>query len=183
MMPSREAIMPLLVATIPTPIGPLEVVTKGGILCGITFEGHGASTRAWMERRFGEIAIEQLDSLDEVTDRITAYFAGDVRAVASLPVDTGGTDFQRSVWDELRRIEPGTTISYGEMARRISRPKACQAVGMAAGRNPIPIVIPCHRVIAADGTLGGFGGGLDRKEWLLAHEKGGVSSRSGARKP
>ncbi len=164
--------MPLHVATLQTPIGPLEVVTKGGILCGITFEGHGASTRAWMEKRFGEIAIEQDDSLGEVTDRIAAYFAGDVRAIDSLPVDTGGTDFQRLVWETLRTIKPGTTASYGEVAKMISREKAARSVGMAAGRNPIPVVIPCHRVVASDGTLGGFGGGLERKKWLLSHEQG-----------
>lgn len=164
--------MPLSVATLQTPIGPIEVVTKGGVLCGITFEGHGALTRAWMEKRFGEIAIEQYDSLGEVTDRITAYFAGDIRAVEPLPVDTGGTTFQRLVWEALRKIKPGTTASYGDVAKTVSSPKAFQAVGMAAGRNPIPIVIPCHRVIATDGTLGGFGGGLERKRWLLSHEKG-----------
>jgi len=164
--------MPLFVATLQTPIGPIEIVTKGGILCGITFEGHGASTRAWMEKRFGEIAIEQHDSLGEVTDRITAYFAGDVSAVEPLPADTGGTTFQRLVWEALRKIKPGTTVSYGEMAKMIGRENAARAVGMAAGRNPIPIVIPCHRVIASDGTLGGFGGGLERKKWLLSHEQG-----------
>ena len=164
--------MPLLVATLPTPIGPLEVVTKGGVLCGITFDGHGASTRAWMERRFGEIAIEQHDSLGEVTDRIAAYFAGDVRAIDLLPVDTGGTTFQSRVWEALRKIEPGTTTSYGEVARTIWQEKAARAVGMAVGRNPVPIVVPCHRVIAADGKLGGFSGGIDRKRWLLAHEQG-----------
>jgi len=164
--------MPLFVATLQTPIGPIEVVTKGLILCGITFEGHGASTRAWMEKRFGEIAIEQHDSLGEVTDRITAYFAGDIRAVESLPVDTGGTTFQLLVWEALRKIKPGTTASYTEVAKTIGRENAARPVGMATGRNPIPIVIPCHRVIASDGTLGGSGGGLERKKWLLSHEKG-----------
>jgi methylated-DNA-[protein]-cysteine S-methyltransferase len=164
--------MPLLVATLQTPIGPIEVVTKGGILCGITFEGHGASTRAWMEKRFGEIGIEQHASLGEVTDRIAAYFAGDVAAVEALPVDTGGTTFQTRVWEALRKITPGTTASYGEVAKMIWREKAARPVGMATGRNPIPIVIPCHRVVASDGTLGGFGGGIQRKRWLLAHEQG-----------
>jgi methylated-DNA-[protein]-cysteine S-methyltransferase len=164
--------MPLLVATLPTPIGPLEVVTKGGILCGVTFEGHGAATRASMERRFGEIAIERHDSLDGVTDRIAAYFAGDVHAVDDLPVDTGGTTFQRRVWDALRRIPAGTTVSYGEVARTIWHPTAYRGVGMAAGANPVPIVVPCHRVVAADGSLGGFGGGIARKKWLLAFEQG-----------
>ena len=171
--------MPLLVATVSTPIGPLEVVTKGGILCGITFEGRGASTRAWMERRFGEMAIEQHDSLGEVTDRISAYFAGDVGAVDALPVDTGGTTFQRRIWEALRTIPPGKTISYGELASKIWRPSACRAVGTAAGRNPIPIVLPCHRVISVDGKIGGYAGGLDRKRWLLSHEQGQTDMGSG----
>jgi methylated-DNA-[protein]-cysteine S-methyltransferase len=164
--------MPLLVATLQTPIGPLEVVTKGGVLCGVTFEGLGSSTRAWMEKRFGEIGIELHDSLGDVTERITAYFAGDVRALEALPVDTGGTTFQIRVWEALRKIPAGTTTSYGEVAKSIWQEKAARAVGMAVGRNPIPIVIPCHRVIAADGKLGGFSGGIDRKQWLLAHEQG-----------
>ncbi len=164
--------MPLLVATLQTPIGPLEVVTKGGVLCGITFEGRGASTRAWMEKRFGEIGIEVHDSLGEVTERIAAYFAGDVRAIDALPVDTGGTTFQCRVWEALRKIQPGTTATYGDVAKMIWREKSARPVGMATGRNPIPIVIPCHRVVAADGTLGGYSGGIERKKWLLSHEQG-----------
>src|SRR5215831_1034053 len=100
-----------------------------------------------------------------------AYFDGDLVAVASLPTATNGTNFQRAVWDALRHIAPGETISYGMLANRIGRPSAMRAVGLATGANPIAIVVPCHRVIGANGTLTGYGGGLERKRWLLAHER------------
>jgi methylated-DNA-[protein]-cysteine S-methyltransferase len=85
-----------------------------------------------------------------------------------------GTDFQRAVWKALCTVPCGQTLSYGALARRIGRPKAVRAVGLANGANPIGIVVPCHRVIGADGTLTGYGGGLDRKRWLLAHERAGI---------
>ena len=99
-----------------------------------------------------------------------AYFAGDLAVIDTLKVDTGGTDFQRAVWRQLRRIPCGKTISYAELARRIGKPKAVRAVGLANGSNPISIVVPCHRVIGTDGSLTGYGGGLHRKQWLLEHE-------------
>jgi len=102
--------------------------------------------------------------------RLAAYFDGDLGALAELPVLTDGTPFQRRVWDELRRIPVGQTISYAELARRIGKPKAMRAVGAANGKNPVAIVVPCHRVVAANGTLWGYGGGLPRKAWLLKHE-------------
>ena len=101
---------------------------------------------------------------------VAAYFAGDVRAIERLPVETGGTPFQRAVWAALRDIPCGTTVSYGEIARRIGRPKAVRAVGMANNANPVGVIVPCHRVIGAGGDLTGYGGGLDRKRWLLDHE-------------
>ena len=101
---------------------------------------------------------------------LTAYFAGEIGALDTLSVATGGTDFQRCVWAALRTIPTGETVSYGELARRIGNPKAVRAVGMANGANPIGIVVPCHRVIGSDGGLGGYGGGVERKAWLLKHE-------------
>jgi O-6-methylguanine DNA methyltransferase len=100
---------------------------------------------------------------------LAAYFRGTLLQF-ELPLRMPGTPFQQKVWEELRAIPYGETISYMELARRIGHPGASRAVGSANGRNPISIVVPCHRVIAADGTLGGYGGGLDRKEWLLQHE-------------
>jgi methylated-DNA-[protein]-cysteine S-methyltransferase len=100
-----------------------------------------------------------------------AYFAGNLTAIDDLPVATGGTDFQRQVWRALRQIPCGETISYGELARRIDRPAAVRAVGLANGSNPISVVVPCHRVIGSDGSLTGYGGGIERKRWLLTHEQ------------
>jgi methylated-DNA-[protein]-cysteine S-methyltransferase len=102
---------------------------------------------------------------------LEAYFAGDLAAIESLRTQTRGTDFQRQVWSALRDIPVGTTVSYGQLAARIGRPAAVRAVGAANGANPIPVIVPCHRVIGADASLTGFGGGLERKRWLLAHER------------
>jgi methylated-DNA-[protein]-cysteine S-methyltransferase len=107
--------------------------------------------------------------LDEVQRQLRAYFAGE-REAFDMPVAPIGTAWQRRVWDELARIPYGQTISYAELARRAENPSAIRAAGAANGRNPISIVIPCHRVIGADGTLTGYSGGLDAKRWLLAHE-------------
>jgi len=101
---------------------------------------------------------------------LDGYFAGDLTAIDAIPIATAGTPFQREVWAALRQIRPGTTLSYSALARQLGRPKSARAVGLANGANPIAIVVPCHRVIGADASLSGYGGGLDRKRWLLAHE-------------
>jgi methylated-DNA-[protein]-cysteine S-methyltransferase len=106
---------------------------------------------------------------DHVREQLDAYFAGELEAF-DVPMALHGTDFQKRVWDELTRIPFGETISYSELARRLGDLKLVRAVGTANGRNPISIIIPCHRVIGADGSLVGYGGGLERKEWLLEHE-------------
>lgn len=105
-----------------------------------------------------------------VTSALRAYFGGQLEALDGLLVAGEGTDFQRRVWAALREIPAGTTQSYGDLARRIGSPAAVRAVGAANGRNPIGVVVPCHRVIGADGTLTGYAGGLERKRWLLGHE-------------
>jgi methylated-DNA-[protein]-cysteine S-methyltransferase len=105
----------------------------------------------------------------EAIDQLSAYFEGE-REAFDLPIALEGTDFQKGVWEALRKLPFGERISYGELARRIGRPSASRAVGMANGRNRIGIIIPCHRVIATGGSLGGYGGGLGRKQWLLEHE-------------
>jgi methylated-DNA-[protein]-cysteine S-methyltransferase len=111
-------------------------------------------------------------SVSAAIDQIGDYFRGD-RKVFSLPLDPAGTDFQRRVWLALADIPYGTTESYGELADRIGNPKACRAVGLANGRNPIPLILPCHRVIGANGSLTGYGGGLPLKKRLLDHEQTG----------
>jgi len=119
---------------------------------------HGASIRLVPGRAGG------------IRDRLDSYFAGDLCSIDSIPVRTGGTPFQNKVWTALRTIPPGATLTYSRLARKIRRPTAVRAVGHANGANPISIVVPCHRLIGADGTLTGYGGGLHRKQWLLAHE-------------
>jgi methylated-DNA-[protein]-cysteine S-methyltransferase len=103
---------------------------------------------------------------------LLAYFDGDLDAIAPLPTATNGTAFQHAVWSALRSIPSGRTVSYGTIATQIGQPKAVRAVGLANGANPIAIVVPCHRVIGANASLTGYGGGLHRKRWLLAHERG-----------
>jgi methylated-DNA-[protein]-cysteine S-methyltransferase len=107
--------------------------------------------------------------LEDAARQLRAYFAGELRRF-ELPLDLVGTPFQVQAWRALADVPYGATVSYGEQARRLGRPAAARAVGAANGRNPVPIVLPCHRIVGADRALVGFGGGLDRKAWLLAHE-------------
>lgn len=106
----------------------------------------------------------------ELREPLERYFAGEIRAIDSIPTRTAGTEFQRSVWAALRTIPAGKTWSYGDLAVRIGRPKAVRAVGLANGSNPVGLVVPCHRVIGSNGSLTGYGGGIERKRWLLRHE-------------
>jgi methylated-DNA-[protein]-cysteine S-methyltransferase len=105
-----------------------------------------------------------------ILEALHAYLEGKLDAIDAIPVETGGTPFQRAVWEELRRIPAGTTLSYRELALRIGRPKAVRAVGHANGANPVGVVVPCHRLVGSDGSLTGYGGGLHRKRWLIDHE-------------
>jgi methylated-DNA-[protein]-cysteine S-methyltransferase len=118
-----------------------------------------------------EGAVRDGDPLREARRQLEEYFAGERREF-SLTLEPAGTDFQRRVWQALRGIPYGATMSYGELARRIGNPRAVRAVGLANGANPISIIVPCHRVIGADGSLTGYGGGLERKRFLLALERG-----------
>jgi methylated-DNA-[protein]-cysteine S-methyltransferase len=151
-------------ATIESPLGPLLLASDNGGLREIRFPNGKQSAKAKTEWQ------ENSTQLKEVTRQLRAYFAGDLETF-DLPLAPEGTPFQQQVWGELCKIPYGETISYGELARRIGNPNACRAVGLANGSNPIPIVIPCHRVIGANGKLTGYGGGLPIKEKLLALEK------------
>ena len=104
------------------------------------------------------------------SSKVRAYLDGDLAALDEIPVETGGTPFQRQVWQALREVGPGTTSTYGELARRLGRPTAARAVGAANGRNPVALVVPCHRIVGANGALTGYAGGVERKRWLLKHE-------------
>ena len=150
-----------LTATMPldTPIGQIVLEADGDVLIGLRLPNDAGRGRR----------DEETPVLKEAATQLEEYFAGE-RTDFDLRTELDGTPFQREVWAALTRIPYGETISYGELARRVGRPKGPRAVGQANGRNPIAIIVPCHRVIGADGSLTGFGGGLDRKEWLLSHE-------------
>jgi methylated-DNA-[protein]-cysteine S-methyltransferase len=120
--------------------------------------------------RYGGARLRPVHDPSGVSSRIKAYLAGDLGAVDDIVVELGGTPFQRDVWTALRRVPAGTTVTYAQLAQSIGRPGASRAVGAANGRNPVSIVIPCHRMIGTDGSLTGYGGGLPRKRWLLGHE-------------
>ena len=163
-----------------TPIGRLLLVARGNTLVVLAFEDGEEAALRWLGRRFGEIEMKNDADPAGAVSALRAYFAGDLAALDRVKVDTGGTPFQRAVWSELRRIPAGTTISYADLAARVGRPTAVRAVGAANGSNPVAVILPCHRVIAADGTLCGYGGGLDRKRWLLAHEGAPAAPASGS---
>jgi methylated-DNA-[protein]-cysteine S-methyltransferase len=150
--------------TMESPVGTLTLTAVDGRLTGLHMDGqrHAPTSSEDWER--------DDDGLAAVVDQLEAYFAGS-RETFDVPLDLQGTDFQRRVWAGLLEIPYGETMSYGELARRVARPGASRAVGLANGRNRVAIIVPCHRVIGADGTLTGYGGGLDRKVWLLDHER------------
>jgi len=159
-------------AIVPTPIGRLLLVADADALLRIDFDG------SWSYARIGPDWREGSPLLALAAAQLGEYFAG-ARREFELPLAPKGTAFQRRVWDELTRIPHGTAISYATLAQRIGSPRAVRAVGAANGRNPIPVVVPCHRVVGADGTLTGFGGGLPLKRWLLAHEGADLTVRQG----
>jgi methylated-DNA-[protein]-cysteine S-methyltransferase len=118
----------------------------------------------------GKFTLVRADTPERVKTPILKYLAGELHAIDDIPTATGGTPFQRQIWAALRGIPAGETMSYGELAARLGRPRAVRAVGLANGANPIGVVVPCHRVVGADRSLTGYGGGLSRKRWLLEHE-------------
>lgn len=153
-----------------SPVGQLLIAASDDGLTHLLFErasGGYAFDPAW--RAVDGVNGRASQWLAAARAQLTEYFDG-ARRSFDLPLAAAGTPFQRRVWSALRDIDYGTTISYGELARRIENPRAVRAVGLANGRNPISIIVPCHRVIGANGTLTGYGGGLDRKRWLLSHE-------------
>lgn len=155
-----------------TPIGTaLLVVDVAGRLRAFDWGDHEDRMLRLMRRHYGASAvIETGRAPGDVREAIEAYFAGDIGAIDAVACETAGTEFQRRVWAGLRTIPAGQTLSYGALAARIGAPKAMRAVGLANGANPIGLVVPCHRVIGANGTLTGYGGGMERKRWLLEHE-------------
>jgi methylated-DNA-[protein]-cysteine S-methyltransferase len=165
--------MNLDIVTVPTPIGPLTLIAHGEALVGLEFSDHldrvGALYRR-LERGLGAFELCETRNPAGAATRLDEYFGGDLAALDRQPVELHGTPFQRAVWNALREIPVGRTWSYGALAAHVGARNAQRAVGAANGSNPVALFVPCHRVIAANGTLHGYGGGLDRKQWLLAHE-------------
>ena len=167
-------VLQLFMDRMDSPIGELLIVAdEAGKMRVLDWGNYEERMQGLLERYYGKgrFRLEATRNPAGLRDLMARYFAGEVDAIDEIRVETAGTEFQRNVWSELRNIPCGTTISYGTLAERISRPKAMRAVGLANGSNPIGIVVPCHRVIGANGTLTGYGGGLERKRWLLDHER------------
>lgn len=154
-----------------TPIGTALLVTDAdGVLCALDWDDHEQRMRELLRLQHGAVALKEAPAPGEMRAALSAYFAGDLSSLSSVKWRIAGTPFQRKVWTALAGIPPGTTVSYGALAARLNVVKAVRAVGHANGANPISVVIPCHRLVGADGSLVKYGGGLQRKRWLLAHE-------------
>jgi methylated-DNA-[protein]-cysteine S-methyltransferase len=139
-------------------------------LVALDFESSIEPVVARSRRRYGLVEVTKGNGAGRFRDRLKAYFEGDLSALAEIAAEPKGTTFQREVWTALQRIPVGSTVCYSDIAASIGRPAAVRAVGLANARNPIAVVIPCHRVVGRDGSLTGYAGGLDRKRWLLQHE-------------
>lgn len=162
-----------------TPIGAALIVSDSeGRLRALDWEDYEARMLRLLHLHYGNgVNLESGRGPVKVIRALEAYFAGELESIAEIECRSEGTPFQQSVWAALREIPAGKTLSYGELAVWIKRPAAVRAVGNANGSNPISVVVPCHRVIGADGSLTGYGGGIERKRWLLRHE--GIEYLSG----
>ena len=148
----------------------MVLVARDGVVLLFEFESTPGRIERQMRSRFGDVDLQGATNPFGISDQIRAYFDGDIHAIDNILTDGGGSEFEGQVWAELRKIPAGTTVSYGEIARKLGDVQLSRAVGNANGRNPIAIIVPCHRVIGADRSMTGYGGGLKNKEWLLRHE-------------
>jgi len=160
----------LLVEKIASPIGAVLITHDGNVLCNVEFADSAERRRQELAQHFPNTAIEPARDHSNLSAAIARYFDGEVTSIDDLPVAGIGTPFQQECWAALRIIAPGSTRSYGEQARALDKPHAARAVGRANASNPFAIVVPCHRLCGANGDLTGYGGGLERKRWLLDHE-------------
>lgn len=167
--------MTIIQALVETPVGTMRAMASATALCAFEFYDAGRMARldARLARWFdGPVIADGRNAVIDRTEEWAArYFAGENADASVLPLDMRGAPFELKVWGALRRIPPGTTTTYGAIAKQVGAPAAARAVGMANGANPIAVIVPCHRVVGANGTLTGYGGGLDRKTWLLEHER------------
>lgn len=169
----KRECQPLRVGTIETPIGVLIVATdSGGEIWAADFVDHEERLTRLLKRRFSEPAYSLSTGPipEEISAAIGAYFAGDFEPIRHLRLRTGGTTFQKTVWQGLRDIPAGRPISYATLAAQLGKSNAARAVGHANGSNPFNIIVPCHRLVGANGALTGYAGGIERKRWLLDHE-------------
>lgn len=171
MPPEASVPRDLILSRLASPVGEILIVTdEGEALRALDFHDYAPRMRRLLARGYGERETREGTAPSQVAEALERYFAGDLAALSGLAWRANGTDFQREVWSALTTIPAGETLTYKGLAQRIGRPAAVRAVGLANGANPIALVAPCHRVIGADGGLTGYGGGLFRKAWLLAHE-------------
>jgi methylated-DNA-[protein]-cysteine S-methyltransferase len=157
-------------AEIDSPVGPLAIAAADGRVCLVHFGGDTPAARRALARWYPSSIVAPHADPGAAVTALRAYFAGQLDAIDRVLVDMNGTPFQRQVWAALRGIGPGRAVSYGALARSIGAPSAVRAVGAANGANPVAVIVPCHRVIGSSGSLTGYGGGLERKRWLLEHE-------------
>ncbi len=162
--------MQILSDRIQTPIGDMMMLASDSAMLLLEFVDAEGRVEREISTRFAKAEIMPTKNPFGFSRLIINYFAGDLHTIDTIPTDGGGTEFQKRVWAGLRQIPCGVTISYGELATRLGDKNAMRAVGLANGQNPISIVVPCHRVIGANGSMTGYGGGMARKEWLLRHE-------------
>ena len=168
---------PLRIGRLSSPIGALLLVTgDDGALRALDFDDYESRMHRLLRLHTGSFTLSLEPTPDDIARALTNYFSGDLHAIDTTRVDTGGTAFQRDMWTVLRGVPSGTTTTYGRIAAQLGRPRATRAVGAANGANPIAIVVPCHRVIGANGALTGYGGGIARKRWLLDHERANMTS-------
>lgn len=163
----------ILIDRVSTPIGAMMIAgdQEGHLRVSVFAEDEGIIHR-YLRLQYGDrlFTLKPAKNPHGLSEAITRYFVGDLEAIDRIRVETGGTPFQSGVWQALRSIPCGTTTSYGQLAKQIGHPAAVRAVGAANGANPVAVVLPCHRVIGANGSLTGYGGGIERKRWLLDHE-------------
>jgi methylated-DNA-[protein]-cysteine S-methyltransferase len=160
----------IALATVESPVGTLTVAARGGRVCLVHFGAVNDYVRSSIAKWYPGGPVEPSKDPAGAVRRLERYFGGDLSSLDEIDVELHGTPFQERVWRALRSVEAGTTISYAELADRVGSPSAVRAVGAANGANPVAIVLPCHRIIGSNGSLTGYGGGLDRKRWLLGHE-------------